>query len=195
MSENEATPQDDALPVFPSHLASSIKRRRIREADDSVFDDEEEVELLLNLLFEEPEVETYVFHEHGKPLNARLLAKAHTGALLIEETQNHWYRHPRSQRSFTRITRDPPQFDWQAEVVGKGPCFWRCALRLTEAERRKREIAQQTTALTAALTPPDPEGRWAKLKRHWDRNQLVYGGIGLVLAIVGLVVGIAPLMG
>jgi hypothetical protein len=144
---------------------------------------DEDVQHLLELLYRQPEVATYTFHQEGQPMSSRLLAAEKLGFLRVVETQRNWYEHPNFPGDFVRVTRT--EFDWQKELLANGIKLLRNELAITEQEKRRREIAD-TAAAVALASQPNPQSLREHLEELVRRNQGPLAIIGLVLAIAGL---------
>jgi len=83
----------------------------------------------------------YYFHEKGTPVGAWIARARDCDQILLNETEFFYYRHPNFQRDYVKIVpRDAYAFEWEREVVEKGPMFMRTKLALTPRLRRKMEV-------------------------------------------------------
>ena len=93
---------------------------------------------------EETECDFLYFGEQGKPIDVALKKAKNDGDLLIVETQFYWYKHPNvaNNKDFVRIEKptDDYRWEWQKEVVEKGPMFMRMKLKLANKKRTEFEI-------------------------------------------------------
>ena len=75
---------------------------------------------------------------------------------MTNEIEFNFYRHPSFRRDFIRIVAKDGRysFDWEKDVVEKGPMFLRVTLKLAEWKRRELEIRQQVEAVKASDANP-----------------------------------------
>jgi hypothetical protein len=129
------------LPVFPDIAPSAITKSAFHVIEENDIADEEALRQLLSALFDFPERAFYYFHERSKPVGAWITRARDGDQIFLNETEFFYYRHPRFQRDYVRITpRDAYQFEWEREVVEKGPMFLRTRLELTPRMRRQMEV-------------------------------------------------------
>lgn len=174
---------DRFLPINPD----KVQRHQFRYIDHRDIDTEEDIELLLKLLYEQPEISNYIFHQDGSSLNEHLLALTKFNIIRIEETEANWFRHPKFPGDFVRIRKDPP-FEWEKDVRGNEPMYWRSTIGLTEHERRKREHAELAAAVSSAITPQPPRTLLGHIEHNYRNHQALYWamavGISLLLALI-----------
>ncbi len=132
-------------PIFPNIIPSSIKMTKHREAEKGDFSTEEDLQTLILLLFHEPECEFFYFVEQGSPSDPLLSAAIARGDILVEESEFFYYRHPKIDHGYVHIdVRDGNYaWDWQRDVVEKGPMFIREKLKISARKRTELEIWQK----------------------------------------------------
>ena len=82
----------------------------------------------------------YYYCEKGAPFNNYFVVAEQAGAIIYRETKSFFYRHPNFERDYVRIIESQDgtyPFDWEREVVEKGPMFFETSLALSERERPK----------------------------------------------------------
>lgn len=133
-------PED--TPRFPNIIPDSIKKSRIWVLENDDFESGNDVSELLAQLFDYPEDHFYLFIENGTPINTFMNASIEQGIIRIVETQSFFYRHPKFKRDYVRIREHSIKWDWEREVVKKGPMYFRDELVLSEKTRRTFEMQQ-----------------------------------------------------
>jgi hypothetical protein len=135
----------EGIPVFPNIMPSSIKIGEFRALEKGDIHTEEDLQSLILLLFHEPECDFYYFVEHGNAADPLLLSANGRGDILMSETDFFYYRHPKFDRDYVNIERRNGNYkwDWEREVVEKGPMFTRTKLQLSARKRTELEIWQK----------------------------------------------------
>ena len=87
---------------FPDIMPSSISLSRFVEYQKNDFGSEEELQSLIANLFYHPEVTAYYFCEHGVQWDPLLSGAVRQGEVLVEKTENFFFRHPRAS-GFVKI--------------------------------------------------------------------------------------------
>jgi len=136
---------DKKLPEFPiKTIPSSIIESKSYHFIVGDFPDYAHVNELFRMMFEKTECDFFYFGEQGKPIDAALEKAKNDGDLLIVETQFYWYKHPNAanNKDFVRIEKPIGDYrwEWQKEVVEKGPMFMRMKLKLANKKRTEFEI-------------------------------------------------------
>ncbi len=165
------------LPVFPNIIPNKIVKSELHMIEENDIADEKDLQQLLSFLFEFPERHFYYFHEKDRPIGACIARARDCGQLLLNETEFFYYRHPRFQHDYIRITpRQIYSFDWERAAVEKGPMFLRTKLELTSRMRRDMEIQhkimveqmiRQTTPENPVLLRPSFMGFGIDLLKVW----------------------------
>lgn len=137
--------KDKDLPEFPiKTIPSSIKEMKARHFVVGEFPDNRYVYELFWMMLEEPECDFFYFGEQGKPVDPSMEEAKGKGDLLITETQFYWYRHPKpvNDKDFVHIERPTGkyEFEWERDVVEKGPMFMRMELKLSNKKKTELEI-------------------------------------------------------
>lgn len=141
----ETSENYDEGAVFPEHLIDKmlVGRFHVIEVDD--IKTEADLQKLVKHLYDYPERSFYYFEEKDGPQNQLIRTAQQHGEILIEEYEKHYYHHPNFKRDYLKIYSPDGHypFDWEEEVVERGPMFIRFTLRLPERKRRELEIAQR----------------------------------------------------
>jgi len=130
----------DGIPVFP-FVPDSITESRFYVIEAGDLPTGNHVQELIRKMWLEPETVFYYYHGHmgGPTTDAALLGARNRGDILMNESERRHYKHPHNPRDYVRIVpkgEDEYNWDWERDVVAKGPEFWRVTLRLSQ---RKRE--------------------------------------------------------
>ena len=135
----------EGIPIFPNIMPSSIKKGVFRTIEKDDISTEEDLQSLILLLFHEPECDFYYFVEQGTTADPLLLSAQGRGDILISETDFFYYKHPKSERDYVHIEKQDANYrwDWEREVVEKGPMFTRTKLQLSARKRTELEIWQK----------------------------------------------------
>jgi diguanylate cyclase (GGDEF)-like protein len=139
--------EQNELPRFPDILPSSIEESYFHRFEEGDIVTEQDVQALIALMYDHPEREFYFLAEGGRTPFALGLA-INRGDILKVETQFFWYRHPTIPHDYVHIeVRDGNYaWDWEREVVEKGPTFARIKMRLSERKSRELEVNQKIAA-------------------------------------------------
>jgi hypothetical protein len=129
----------DGLPIFP-FVPDAVKERRFVVIEAGDLPDDAEVQRLILRMWEEPETAYYYYHGHsgGPGPDVALMRAKNRGDVLMDERERRHYKHPRYKRDYVRIVptgEDEYRWDWEREVVRKGPEFWRVTLALSQRKR------------------------------------------------------------
>ncbi|GEM_PF-2613065 len=171
------------LPVFP------FKPDKVTETLSHVFEcNEFETDVKVNdlmwLMFECPEREFYLFREQSEQLPIKLIKLRDSNLLLMNEVECFYYRHPKPyhNKDFVRVAPHNIEFDWEREVVQKGPEFRRIKLRLTEKAKRDLEISYRSYKEKQAIENPlelkpnfcgigvDLIKTWGHINKWWKKR-------------------------
>lgn len=133
------------IPVFPNILPSSIKESIFRVIEPDDIQTEQDLQHLISLLFHEPECNFYYFVEKDGKQNSFLSAAKDRKDILMNEVEFFYYKHPKFDRDYIRIENRNGKynFEWEKEVVEKGPMYLRIRLQLSERKKRELEILQK----------------------------------------------------
>lgn len=125
------------LPVFP-FVPDKVTRLRTRVFQEGDFLTHDDVDELVQLLWEEPDTTTYYYCERDRPLEPQLLARVSAGVVRADEYERRYYRHPKHERSYLRVERPEDSLaDWQRELLRCGPEYWRTTLTLAPLARHE----------------------------------------------------------
>lgn len=140
-------PEND-LPTFPDIVPSRLRESEFHVIEMGDIQTERDLEGLTMRMLEHPERDFYYFQEKGGPSNLLLDRAKAEGSILMEEVRFFFYRHPEYPRNYVHIEvrEGRYEWDWQKEVVEKGPMFMRIKLKLTIQKVRDLEIQQSIKA-------------------------------------------------
>ncbi len=118
------------LPVFLDITPDRIEKKKyyILIAEDF---EKDIIPDILKLIYHNPECDFYLYLVY-KCINNHLIVKnLSENGILTNKTENYYYKHPKFDRDFVKI-REPFKWDWEREVVEKGPMFYRIILKLSK---------------------------------------------------------------
>jgi hypothetical protein len=155
------------LPVFPDITPSKINKSAFHVIEENDIADEKALQHLLLCLFDFPERSFYYFHEKGRPIGVWIARARDGGQLLLNETEFFYYRHPNFQGDYIRIKpRNAYAFEWEGEIVEKGPMFLRTKLELTPRMRRQMEV-EHKIIIEHRMKQSRPEHPWLLRPSLW----------------------------
>lgn len=134
------------MPVFPDILPSSIQESNFRNLEFGDIKALEELKYLLLLLFREKECNFYYFFAKDiGPIDKPLQMSKNNGDILMQDRELFYFKHPEHDRVYIKIeVRDGKyEFDWQKNVVEKGPMYTRYKLQLSDRKRTVMETLQK----------------------------------------------------
>jgi hypothetical protein len=136
-------PED--LPQFPDITPSSMKRSMLYVIEEFDIKTDEDFQGLIHKMFNYPDRDFYYYQEKDGHRNQLMVTMERLGYILMDETVFFYYRHPRYARDYVHIEVHDGKYewDWQREVVEKGPMFMQSKLRLTERTKRELETWQR----------------------------------------------------
>lgn len=128
------------IPIFP-FVPDKIDKSTFYVIEAGDLPTGNDVQELIRKMWLEPESDFFYYHGHegGPAADKELLAARNRGDVLMNESERRYYKHPDHNRDYIRIVtkgKDDYNWDWEREVVAKGPEFWRVTLKLSQ---RKRE--------------------------------------------------------
>jgi hypothetical protein len=131
-------PMHEGIPVFP-FVPDRIKETRFQIIEAGDLKTDTDVAALIEEMWLQPEVDFYYFYGHtgGPSADRVLLGARQRGDILMDELERRYYKHPNFQRDYIRIVPHGENYkwDWEREVVDKGPEFWRVHLKLSARKR------------------------------------------------------------
>lgn len=136
--------QED-MPMFPDITPSKITESMMYVIEREDIKTEQDFQELIRQMFEYPDRDFYFFQEKEGPRNDLMVAADRLGTILMSETEFFYYRHPNFKRDYVKIERRDGKYnwDWEKEVVEKGPMFMRSTLKLTGRTRLQLETQQR----------------------------------------------------
>ena len=160
----------DELPIFPEGLpvikdtgdlpTLNLSPDKIIIFAEHVFEENEvrsesNIVQICRWIFNYPERKFYLFLLEGIKENRDIIYNIEKDGILAPTTERHFYKHPSNHpKDFIRIHPNEIEFDWEKEVVKKGPKYIRLELILSERKRRELEIKQKIdTEREADLNP------------------------------------------
>jgi hypothetical protein len=149
----------DELPIFPEGLpvientedlpTLKLSPDKITISAELVFEANEvrtasNITQICRWIFNYPERKFYLFLIEGIKENRDLIYHIEKNGILAPTTERHFYRHPSNHpKDFIRIHPNEIEFDWEREIVQKGPKYIRLELNLSERKRRELEIKEK----------------------------------------------------
>lgn len=129
----------DGIPIFP-FVPDAVTESRFLVIEAGDLSTDAHVQELVHRMWLEPETAYYYYHGHdgGPRPDAALLRAKNRGDVLMDEYERRHYKHPRFKRDYVRITPKGDgeyNWDWERDVVEKGPEFWRVTLTLSQRKR------------------------------------------------------------
>jgi hypothetical protein len=133
--------EENGIPAFPDITPSKITHSVMHIIEEFDIKTKEDFKGLIHQMFDHPERDFYYFQEKDGPKNLLMITKEETGHILMDETEFFFYKHPKFKRDYVQIEIHDGQYkwDWQRDLVEKGPMFMRTKLRLPERTRRELE--------------------------------------------------------
>lgn len=133
--------KEEGIPAFPNITPSKITRSEFHVIEEFDIKTEKDFQKLVRQMFDHPERDFYYFQEKDGPKSELMIAKDRHGYISLAETEFFYYKHPNFEQDYVHIERHDDQYewDWEREVVEKGPMYMRTTLRLTERTRRELE--------------------------------------------------------
>ncbi len=154
--EDEKLEKNEELPKWPDSLPIpdriEMTAIHVLEASDVVH--EEDIMELVRLLYMHPEHKFYIFLEQGKPINKEILKRIESFGVLSGANEFYYYKHPKFDRDYICIQRHKIEFDWEREVVDRGPMFFRTSLKLSKAMTRRLSMQEQMSWQKSQDTNP-----------------------------------------
>lgn len=127
------------IPIFP-FVPDKIKESRFYVIEAGELADEESIVKTIDLLWRDSESDIFYFygHEGGPSMDSALSAARARGDILMDEMERRYYKHPKFKRDYIQIIPKGEgvyNWDWEKDVVNKGPEFWRVKLKLSKRKR------------------------------------------------------------
>jgi hypothetical protein len=161
---------EDKLPIFPEGLPSvkaDVDLPILKLSSDiititacHVFETNEvraesNIEQICRWIFNYPEHKFYLFLNEGIQENRDLIHNLEQKGILAPKTEMHFYRHPSDRpKDFVQIHPNRIEFDWEKEVIEKGPKYVRLELNLSERKIRELEIKEKINSEKEANSNP-----------------------------------------
>jgi len=140
--------------VFPSHLFDEVKRSRLWELENEDINDQQELDKLLNLMFNCPEGKFFLYVPEGESI-CHVLRKAMDSNLLVSDGwKRNFYLHPNSRRDYVHVLPNNAQWQWEQDLVDSAQEHLRFELTLTESAKRKMQIDQHISLQKASDANP-----------------------------------------
>jgi TIR domain-containing protein len=145
LPEGQPTRADNDMPVFPDITPSKITESVMYVIEPDDIKSEKDLQSLIHQMFDYPDRDFYLFQEKDGTRNDRIIAADTLGTILMSETEFFYYKHPNFERDYIKIERPDGNYkwDWEREVVEKGPMFMRTKLKLTERTNRQLDAWQR----------------------------------------------------
>lgn len=135
------------IPIFP-FVPDKIEESRFYVIEAGELVDKESIVETIDLLWKESESDVYYFygHEGGPSIDSALSAAKARGDILMDEMERRYYKHPKFKRDYIKITPKGDNnynWDWEKDVVDKGPEFWRVKLKLSNRKRNELDSCRK----------------------------------------------------
>ncbi len=129
---------------FLTITPDSVKESRFHPFENDDIKTEEDFQTLIMLMFHYPNRNYYLYEEKDGTQNQLLLTKEHLGDLVFEKTEFFYYKRPNGP-GYIHLGRSggEHQFDWEREIIEKGPMYMQTTLKLSERKKRELEIWQK----------------------------------------------------
>jgi hypothetical protein len=116
---------------------------------------ESNIEQICRWIFNYPEHKFYLFLNEGMRENRDLIHNLEQNGILAPTTEMHFYKHPSNRpKDFIQIHPNGIEFDWEKEIIEKGPKYVRLELTLSERKRRELEIKEKIDSEKEANSNP-----------------------------------------
>lgn len=152
----------DKLPVFPDGLpfiknadklpTLNISPDEITITASHVFEEQDvqkdsNIYQIIRWLYFYPEREFFLFLNEGNKANRDIIRKLEICGLLAPKTELNYYRHPNNHpKDYIKLNSEKISFDWEKDVIKKGPKYIRIRLHLSERKKRELEIQEKMEA-------------------------------------------------
>ena len=160
----------DELPIFPDGLpviedtedlpTLKVSPDIITISAEHVFETNEvrsssNIAQICRWIFNYPERKFFLFLIEGIKENREFIYNIEKNGLLAPTTERHFYKHPSNHpKDFIQIHPNDIEFDWEKDVVQRGPKYIRLELKLSERKRRELEIQEKIDAEREADSNP-----------------------------------------
>ncbi|MFZ5994142.1 MAG: hypothetical protein ACOYU4_04045 [Thermodesulfobacteriota bacterium] len=128
------------MPVFPDILPDEVTMSKHHDIENGDIQTEDDLKQLLLLMFNHPERSFYYFTEKDSKPNEFLAKAENQEAILMNKVEFFYYKHPKNNHDYVKISRNGGEFEWQKEVVKQGPMFIRIEVELTKRMKRRLEV-------------------------------------------------------
>jgi len=147
---------EEELPTFPDILPSSMRETRVYKIEEGDIQTDEDLRQLVTEMYDHPERDFHYFRQRVGAAVGPLDRAIAEGTILEDEAGFFWYPHPKYPHDYVHIeVRDGDyEWDWQKEVVERGPMFVRIKMKLPERKGRELEIKERIEAERAVNANP-----------------------------------------
>jgi hypothetical protein len=139
--------QPGEMPRFPEHLMTTVKRTMVWQFQNADISTEQELQMLLQRMFDLPEHTFEIFLQKSASLTD-VLCRATQGTwsdIHVTQTDLRFFRWPVGTDNYMQIRSGDAGFQWLQEAV-KHQEYIRFTLRLSERKRRQMEVEQHLAA-------------------------------------------------
>jgi len=176
--------EEEKLAVWPESLPPFAEMTKLPPQHSLHHRDlinDTDIAALVHDLFFFPEDEFYLYYEYGAP---RVHAdydkgKLEAAGLRFAKNENYFYRRPldknRSDRfSYERYLPGDEKYEWQEEIIEKGPMYGRASIQLMEWKKKDIELERirstQQQDDDPLLLKPSIMGVGVDLKKLWKKT-------------------------
>jgi len=138
------TPKDYQHCCPRSYLRNKVvaeSRFHVIETDD--LQSEEDLQRLILLVFQHSERTFYYFQESDGKRNEFFLRASDQGDTLVYEIEHFYYKNSKFIDHYEHIPEQSAKYDWQKELVKKGPMYVRMKFKLSERKKLELETWQK----------------------------------------------------
>jgi len=123
---------------------TSITMRKVLIIKPGKLAKEKAVLELMAMMFNQPEIDYEHYSEYQKPKDIALNQAIDRGDIILVKSDCYYYKHPEDKGSFMHINPSEREiFDWEDELVSRGPSFVKNVLKLSERKKREYETWQK----------------------------------------------------
>lgn len=160
----------DKLPIFPEGLSpvkADVESPVLKLSPDRIivsvchaFETNEvrarsDIEQICRWIFYYPEHKFYLFLNEGVQENREIIHNLEKNGILAPTTEMNFFKHPSGRpKDYIRLNPNKIAFDWEKEVIEKGPKYIRIELNLSERKKRKLEIKEKINGEKEANSNP-----------------------------------------
>ncbi len=132
----------EQLPVFP-FIPDKVSSKKFCVHEYGDFPSSHEVDDLILRMWEHQECDYYYYHQLKGPVDAPLSAAAKAGAILMNESERRYYKHPNFRKDYIHIEPIKPVSSWQEELRQHGQEYWQTTLKLSATTKESLDTKRK----------------------------------------------------